>query len=32
MSDPEFLRGFLEYAGQRLRGDGAAVAFELFSF
>jgi LmbE family N-acetylglucosaminyl deacetylase len=30
MADPEILRMFLESGGQRLRGDGAAVAFELF--
>jgi LmbE family N-acetylglucosaminyl deacetylase len=32
MADPEILRMFLESAGQRLSGGGAAVAFELFSF
>jgi len=32
MGDPEFLRMFLEMAGQRFRGSGAAVPFELFSF
>lgn len=30
MADPEFLRMWLELTGQRLRGGGAAVAFELF--
>jgi LmbE family N-acetylglucosaminyl deacetylase len=32
MSDPEFVRVFLEGTGQRLRGAGAAVAFEVFEF
>jgi LmbE family N-acetylglucosaminyl deacetylase len=32
MADPEFLRMFLEMAGERFRGSGAAVPFELFSF
>jgi LmbE family N-acetylglucosaminyl deacetylase len=32
MSDPEFLRFFLEQTGHRFRGAGAALSFELFSF
>jgi LmbE family N-acetylglucosaminyl deacetylase len=32
MSDPEFLRFFLEGTGQRFSGAGAALAFELFEF
>jgi LmbE family N-acetylglucosaminyl deacetylase len=32
MSDPEFLRFFLEQTGQRFTGAGAALSFELFSF
>ncbi len=32
MSDPEFLRFFLEQTGQRFSGSGAALSFELFSF
>ena len=32
MSDPEFLRFFLEQTGQRFKGSGAALSFELFSF
>jgi LmbE family N-acetylglucosaminyl deacetylase len=32
MADPEFLRFFLEQTGQRFRGAGAALSFELFSF
>lgn len=32
MSDPEFLRAWLETAGQRLPGAGAAVSVELFEF
>jgi LmbE family N-acetylglucosaminyl deacetylase len=32
MADPEFLRASLEGAGQRFRGEGAALTFELFTF
>jgi LmbE family N-acetylglucosaminyl deacetylase len=32
MSDPEAIRAWLEMAGQRFRGEGAAITFELFSF
>jgi LmbE family N-acetylglucosaminyl deacetylase len=32
MSDPEFVRMFLEGTGQRLPGSGAAVSFEVFEF
>jgi LmbE family N-acetylglucosaminyl deacetylase len=32
MSDPEFLRVWLESTGQRFRGEGAALSVELFSF
>ena len=32
MGDPESVRVFLEQTGQRFRGEGAAVSFELFSF
>jgi LmbE family N-acetylglucosaminyl deacetylase len=32
MSDPEFLRMWLESTGQRFRGAGAALSMELFSF
>jgi LmbE family N-acetylglucosaminyl deacetylase len=32
MSDPEFIRFFLEQTGQRFSGTGAALSFELFSF
>ena len=32
MADPEAIRMWLEMAGQRFRGEGAAVTFELFTF
>lgn len=32
MADPEFLRFWLEGTGQRFRGAGAALSFELFEF
>ena len=32
MSDPEAIRAWLEMAGQRFRGEGAALTFELFTF
>ena len=32
MSDPEAIRAWLEMAGQRFRGEGAAITFELFTF
>jgi LmbE family N-acetylglucosaminyl deacetylase len=32
MADPEFVRMVLESAGQRFRGAGAAVTFEVFEF
>lgn len=32
MSDPEFLRMWLESTGQRFRGEGAALSLELFEF